>query len=84
MPEGRSLAGAAPAGPTPEKEPAGASSVDPTAAGKVTATAPGRRPTAATRQLAQTIMAAEPHLSRNEVANRLGVSTRRLREVLAA
>jgi transcriptional antiterminator len=37
-----------------------------------------------TRQLAQTIMAAEPHLSRTEVANRLGVSTRRLREVLAA
>jgi len=29
-------------------------------------------------------MAAEPHLSRAEVANRLGVSTRRLREVLAA
>ncbi|WP_213456592.1 DUF2637 domain-containing protein [Rhizomonospora bruguierae] len=42
-----------------------------------------RRPTAATRQLAQQIIAAEPHLSRTEVAARLGVSTRRLREVLA-
>lgn len=43
-----------------------------------------RRPAATTRRLARGIMAAEPHLSRTEVANRLGVSTRRLREVLAA
>lgn len=43
-----------------------------------------RRPTAMTRRMAQTIMAAEPQLSRTELANRLGVSTRRLREVLAA
>jgi DNA-binding GntR family transcriptional regulator len=43
-----------------------------------------RRPTAVTRHIARTIMAAEPQLSRTELANRLGVSTRRLREVLAA
>ncbi|HEY2672043.1 MAG TPA: hypothetical protein VGJ07_16950, partial [Rugosimonospora sp.] len=43
-----------------------------------------RRPTATTRQLALNIIAAEPHLSRTEVAGRLGVSTRRLREVLAS
>jgi hypothetical protein len=42
-----------------------------------------RRPTATTRQLAQQIIAAEPDLSRREVAARLGVSDRRLREVLA-
>ena len=42
-----------------------------------------RRPTAATLQLARQIIAAEPDLSRTEVAARLGVSTRRLREVLA-
>jgi hypothetical protein len=84
MSEGWSLAGAASAASTPETEPAGGSTVDQSAANKVTVAVSGRRPTAATRQLAQTIMAAEPHLSRNEVANRLGVSTRRLREVLAA
>jgi hypothetical protein len=43
-----------------------------------------RRPAATTRQLARQILDAEPHLSRAEVAARLGVSTRRLREVLAA
>lgn len=43
----------------------------------------GRRPTAATLQLAQQIIDAEPDLPRTEVAARLGVSTRRLREVLA-
>ena len=43
-----------------------------------------RQPTATTRALARQIMAAEPHLPRAEVAARLGVSTRRLREVLAA
>ena len=43
-----------------------------------------RRPTATTRHLAHTILAAEPQLSRTELAERLGVSTRRLREVLAA
>ncbi|MEJ3745510.1 DUF2637 domain-containing protein [Actinomycetes bacterium KLBMP 9797] len=42
-----------------------------------------RRPAATTRQLARQILEAEPHLSRTEVAARLGVSTRRLREVLA-
>ncbi|MBN1171100.1 MAG: DUF2637 domain-containing protein [Micromonosporaceae bacterium] len=42
-----------------------------------------RRPTAATRRLACQIIEAEPQLSRSEVAARLGVSTRRLREVLA-
>ncbi|MEV4201085.1 DUF2637 domain-containing protein [Micromonospora globbae] len=42
-----------------------------------------RRPAAATRQLARQIIDAEPHLSRSEVAARLGLSTRRLREVLA-
>jgi hypothetical protein len=44
---------------------------------------PRRRPTAVTRQLAQRIIAADPDLPRAEVAARLGVSTRRLREVLA-
>jgi hypothetical protein len=43
-----------------------------------------RRPTATTRRLALGMLAAEPHLSRAEVADRLGVSARRLREVLAA
>ena len=42
-----------------------------------------RRPTEVTRQLANQIMAAQPHLTRGEIADRLGVSTRRLREVLA-
>jgi hypothetical protein len=42
-----------------------------------------RRPTAVTRQLARQIIDAEPGLSRTEVAERLGVSARRLREVLA-
>jgi hypothetical protein len=42
-----------------------------------------RRPTAVTRQLANQIMAAQPQLTRGEIAERLGVSTRRLREVLA-
>ena len=43
----------------------------------------GRRPTAATLQLARQILNAEPDLPRAQVAARLGVSTRRLREVLA-
>lgn len=43
-----------------------------------------RRPAAATRRLALQIIASEPALSRIEVAARLGVSTRRLRTVLAA
>ena len=43
-----------------------------------------RRPTAITRRMAHTILAAEPQLSRTELASRLGVSTRRLREVLTA
>ncbi len=43
-----------------------------------------RRPAAATRRLALQIIASEPDLSRIEVAARLGVSTRRLRTVLAA
>jgi hypothetical protein len=43
-----------------------------------------RRPTAATLQLARQIIDAEPDLSRTQVAARLGVSTRRLREVLAS
>lgn len=43
-----------------------------------------RRPAATTRRLARQIIETEPHLSRAEVAARLGVSTRRLREVLAA
>jgi hypothetical protein len=42
-----------------------------------------RRPAAVTRQLARQIIEAEPHLSRSEVAARLGLSTRRLREILA-
>jgi hypothetical protein len=42
-----------------------------------------RRPTEITRRLATDMMAAQPHLTRSEIANRLGVSTRRLREVLA-
>jgi hypothetical protein len=78
----RSLAAAALAGPTPAKEPTG-ELAHRAAPDRIAATAAGRRPTATTRRLAQTMMAAEPHLSRTEVANRLGVSTRRLREVLA-
>jgi hypothetical protein len=42
-----------------------------------------RRPAAVTRELATQIMVSQPHLSRGEVAAQLGVSTRRLREVLA-
>jgi hypothetical protein len=41
-----------------------------------------RRPAAATRQLALRIIETEPDLTRTEVAARLGLSTRRLREVL--
>jgi Protein of unknown function (DUF2637) len=41
-----------------------------------------RRPAAVTRQLAADILDAEPGITRKEVATRLGVSTRRLREVL--
>ena len=61
--------------------PTGSRPAEPTGAGHGATT---RRPTAITRRMAHTIMAAEPHLSRTELANRLGVSTRRLREVLAA
>lgn len=43
----------------------------------------GRRPAATTRQLAWQLLEAEPGITRTEVAARLGVSTRRLREVLA-
>ncbi len=43
-----------------------------------------RRPTAETRREAETLLAAEPELTRAELAARLGVSTRRLREVLAS
>ena len=43
----------------------------------------GRRPTAVTLELARQIIDAEPDLPRTEIATRLGVSTRRLREVLA-
>ncbi|HLL66465.1 MAG TPA: DUF2637 domain-containing protein [Micromonosporaceae bacterium] len=79
----RFVAGAAPGGPGLGSGTAGAA-VDRARTDRAAAPAAVRRPTAATRQLAHMIMAAEPHLSRNEVANRLGVSTRRLREVLAA
>jgi Protein of unknown function (DUF2637) len=43
-----------------------------------------RRPAALTRQLAADILEAEPGITRKEIATRLGVSTRRLREVLAS
>jgi hypothetical protein len=61
--------------------PATAGAAEPTVGGQGAAP---RRPTAITRRMAHTIIAAEPQLSRTELANRLGVSTRRLREVLAA
>jgi hypothetical protein len=44
----------------------------------------GRRPAAVTRQIAADLLAAEPGITRKEIAARLGVSTRRLREVLAS
>jgi hypothetical protein len=43
-----------------------------------------RRPITVTRQLAADILAAEPDLTREQIAARLGVSTRRLRTVLAS
>ena len=43
-----------------------------------------RRPAAVTRKLATDILNAEPDITRTEIAARLGVSTRRLREVLAS
>jgi Protein of unknown function (DUF2637) len=43
-----------------------------------------RRPAAVTRQLATGMLEAEPEITRKEIAARLGVSTRRLREVLAS
>ena len=46
--------------------------------------AAARRPKHLTRDLALDIMAAEPHLSRDEVATKLGISTRRLRSVLTS
>jgi hypothetical protein len=42
-----------------------------------------RRPAALTRQLAADILDAEPGITRKEIAARLGLSTRRLREVPA-
>jgi hypothetical protein len=42
-----------------------------------------RRPAALTRQLAESILAGEPHLTRTELAARVGISRRRLRQVLA-
>ncbi len=42
-----------------------------------------RRPAALTRQLAESILAREPHLTRSELAARVGISHRRLRQVLA-
>jgi len=42
-----------------------------------------RRPATVTRQLATDILKAEPGITRKEIAARLGVSTRRLREVFA-
>jgi hypothetical protein len=41
-----------------------------------------RRPTQETRRLADEIMAAEPRLTRAQVADRIGISPRRLRSVL--
>jgi Protein of unknown function (DUF2637) len=41
-----------------------------------------RRPSVVTRQLAADILAGEPDLSREDLAARLGISTRRLRTVL--
>jgi len=41
-----------------------------------------RRPAVVTRQLAASIMAAEPDLTREQVAARIGISARRLRAVL--
>jgi hypothetical protein len=61
----------------------GPPAADPSSTGQ-SATPHVRRPTATTRRLARKIMQEEPHLTRTQVANRLGVSTRRLREVLAA
>jgi hypothetical protein len=43
-----------------------------------------RRPADVTRRLATDILNAEPGITRKEIAARLGVSTRRLREVLAS
>jgi predicted DNA-binding protein (UPF0251 family) len=43
-----------------------------------------RRPAVLTRQLAESILADEPHLTRTELAARVGISRRRLRQVLAA
>jgi hypothetical protein len=43
-----------------------------------------RRPAAVTRQLAADMLDAEPGITRKEIAARLGLSTRRLREVLAS
>jgi hypothetical protein len=75
--------------PAAEPEPLELSPASPATAGAAEQTVGGqgpttRRPTVITRRMAHTIMAAEPQLSRTELANRLGVSTRRLREVLAA
>lgn len=42
------------------------------------------RPAAETRRLAQALIAGDPTLSRREIAELLGVTTRRLRDVLAA
>jgi hypothetical protein len=47
-------------------------------------TVPRRRPITVTRQLVADLLAAEPDLTREQIATRLGVSTRRLRAVLAS
>jgi hypothetical protein len=49
-----------------------------------TTTVRRRRPITVTRQLAADMLADEPNLSREQIAARLGVSTRRLRAVLAS
>jgi len=71
--------------PMPEKRevPANAVATGPPQRNNGHVPAATRRPASVTRQLAVDILNAEPGVTRKEVAARLGVSTRRLREVLA-
>jgi hypothetical protein len=50
---------------------------------RTTGTTRRRRPTSHTRRLAAEIIAAEPDVTRDEIAARIGISSRRLRTVLA-
>jgi hypothetical protein len=80
------LNGTPPPAGTPVMQPAGRRGQPPTPHPPLATAAyhpRARRPTAQTQALAAQIIAEHPHISQTELARTLGISTRRLREVLA-